>query len=113
MSSTSTSATTTATTRRKLPRIGAAILPLAILLFDRTAMSTSPSGYYVLTGGITDGTALDTRTGIRWERGFAVGGNGSRNYADGAAACQALMLNGMNGWRRPVEMLSTQTGPEN
>lgn len=80
-----------------MPRLGAAILPLAVLLFDRTASSTSPTGYYSLTAG----TALDTRTGLRWQRGWAVA-NGSDHYAQAQAACQALNLEGMTGWRLPT-----------
>jgi hypothetical protein len=82
---------------RRMPKLGAAILPLAILLFDRTAGSASPSGYYLLTTG----TALDTRTGVRWQRGWAVP-NASDHYAEALAACQALNLEGMTGWRLPT-----------
>jgi len=84
-------------------RLSAVLLPLAVLLFDRTASSTSPTGYYALTGTVTTGTALDTRTGLRWQRGFAApGGSNSSTWAEANAACQALTLEGLAGWRLPT-----------
>lgn len=78
--------------------IGGALLPLAVLLFDGNASSNAPAGYYTLTTN----TALDTRTKLRWMRGYAIGGSGSQSWASGAQACQGLTLDGFTGWRLPT-----------
>lgn len=77
-----------------LPRIGSALLPLAILLFESQAASNAPPGHYSLTAE----TALDTRTKLRWMRGWI----GVETWADAAQACQALTLDGFTGWRLPT-----------
>ena len=77
------------------PVLGSALLPLAVLLFEAKASSDAPVGHYTLTTG----TALDTRTNLRWMRGFAAGSPST--WAQAAAACQALKLESLTGWRLP------------
>jgi hypothetical protein len=78
----------------RLPRIGSALLPLAILLFQGQAASVAPAGYYSLTAN----TALDTRTQLLWMRGWL----GIETWTDAAQGCQALTLDGFTGWRLPT-----------
>ena len=81
------------------PGLGSMLLPLAFLLFDGRAFSNAPVGHYTLTTN----TAVDTRTKLRWMRGFAPGGSsGSQTWTAGAQACQALTLDGITGWRLPT-----------
>lgn len=81
----------------KAPRLGLAVLPLAVLLFEGSASSDAPIGHYTLTTN----TALDTRTKLRWMRGYAPGGP-SQTWSAGALACQGLTLDGFVGWRLPT-----------
>jgi hypothetical protein len=83
----------------KRPELGLIVLPFAVLLFEGAASSDAPVGQYTLTTN----TALDTRTGLRWMRGYAPGGSaGSQTWSSGAQACQGLTLDGFTGWRLPT-----------
>ncbi len=82
----------------KRPELGLALLPLAVLLFEGSASSDAPVGHYTLTTN----TALDTRTKLRWMRGYAVGGSGSQTWSAAAQTCQGLTLDGFVGWRLPT-----------
>lgn len=83
---------------RRAPVLGAAALPLAVLLWDGAAASNAPPGHYTLTAG----TALDNRTGLRWQRAFAESkGSDAMTWTEAAQACQTLALDGFSGWRLP------------
>jgi len=82
---------------------GVLVLILVLVAKDASLDAQAPPGHYIVS---TD-TALDTETGLVWQRGqveaFPLG------YADALARCQALSLGGFaTGWRLPNirEMLS-------
>ena len=91
--------------RARLDRILFGALAGAVVLVagDASIDAQAPPGHYIVS---TD-TALDTETGLVWQRGqveiYKLG------FADALARCQALSLGGFaTGWRLPNirEMLS-------
>lgn len=92
---------TSRSTRRRLFTLG--VVATAIVIGDARLDAQAPPGHYIVSAD----TALDTETGLVWQRGaleiYPIG------YSDALARCQALNLGGFSsGWRLPNirEMLS-------
>ncbi len=77
-----------------LSRLTAFALPLAVLLLARGAGGVAPVGQYVLGAQ----TALDTKTGLRWQRVSS----GGVTWASALQACSTITLDGETGYRLPT-----------
>lgn len=69
-------------------------LPLAVLLLARGAGGVAPVGQYVLGTQ----TALDTKTGLRWQRVSSA----AVAWATALQSCSAITLDGETGYRLPT-----------
>lgn len=79
---------------RTLARLGTLLLPLAVLLLAKRAGSNAPPGQYV----VGTQTALDTKTGLRWQRVSS----GGVVWATALQTCSTITLDGENGFRLPT-----------
>lgn len=77
-----------------LGRLAAVTLPLAVMLLARGAGGVAPVGQYVLGTQ----TALDTKTGLRWQRVSS----GGVTWASALQACSTVTLDGETGYRLPT-----------
>lgn len=77
-----------------LGRLGRFLLPLAVVLLAKRAGGDAPAGRYVLGAQ----TALDTQTGLRWQRVSS----GGVAWATALQTCSTITLDGDSGFRLPT-----------
>ncbi len=91
-------------------RFARLLAPLAVLFLARTAGGDAPVGQYVLGTQ----TALDTKTGLRWQRVSSAG----VQWQTALTTCSTIQLDGQTGYRLPtvrelesIYDMKTNTGP--